>query len=187
LIAWNWFSGGTVAATGSILSERHLLSHPRLPPSVIPIVAIVVPLVDVLMALPVLVLLLLLEGGVPLTAVLIPVLVVIQLMLMAGVGWITAASAVFLRDVPNIVGVGLNALFYLTPVFYGLHSIPPKYANIIQLNPMADMVNTYRAILLHQPLPSDWAIVYMIVVSVVLALAGFYAFLRVQDRFMDNL
>lgn len=187
LIAWTWFSNGCNAATGSILSERHLLYQARLPPSVLPIVAIVVPLVDVLMALPVLILLLLLEGGVPFTVVLIPVLVVVQLVLMAGVGWIAGAAAVFLRDVPNLVAVLLNALFYLTPVFYGLHSIPAKYADVLQLNPMANVVNTYRAILLHQQLPSDWAIAYTIVISLALAVIGFYSFLRVQAKFIDNL
>jgi lipopolysaccharide transport system permease protein len=187
LIAWNWFSNGCNAATGSILSERHLLYQARLPPSVLPIVAIVVPLVDVLMALPVLVVLLLLEGGVPLTVVLIPVLVVVQLVLMAGIGWTAGAAAVFLRDVPNLVSVLLNALFYLTPVFYGLHSIPAKYTDVLQLNPMANVVNSYRSILLHQPLPDTWAIAYTIVVSVALALLGFYAFLRVQRKFIDNL
>jgi lipopolysaccharide transport system permease protein len=187
LIAWNWFSAGWAGATGSLLDERHLLFLPRLPPAVLPIVAVVVPLVDVLMALPVLVLLLLLENGIPATALLLPALVVVQLVLMAGLGWITSAAAVFLRDVPNIVGVALNALFYLTPVFYGLHSIPPRYRSLLELNPMATVIDGYRAILLHQPAPGGFAIVYTLVLSAALAALGYLAFTRVQGRFADNL
>jgi lipopolysaccharide transport system permease protein len=187
LIAWNWFSAAVGVATGSLLEHRHLLYQPRLPPAVIPIVAIIVPLVDVLMALPVLVLLLQLEAGIPLTALLIPVLVLAQLLLMAGIAWITASLSVFMRDVPNMVMVGLNVLFYLTPVFYGLKSIPERYVGLLKLNPMATIVSSYRAILLGEPLPGTFAIVYTIALSLGLTALGYLLFMRLQNRFVDNL
>jgi len=187
LLAWNWFSTGVGEATGSLLAHRHLLYQPRLPPAVIPTVSIIVPLVDVLMALPVLVILLQLEAGVPATIAFIPVLVLVQLVLMAGAAWLTAAASVFLRDVPNIVAVGLNVLFYLTPVFYGLKVIPDKYAGLLKLNPLATIVSSYRAILLGEPLPGTFAIVYCLLVAGVLAVVGYLFFARLQNRFVDNL
>jgi lipopolysaccharide transport system permease protein len=187
LLAWNWFSTGVGEATGSLLAHRHLLYQPRLPPTVIPIVSVIVPLVDVLMALPVLVILLQAEAGVPTTIVFIPVLVVVQLVLMAGIAWLTAAASVFLRDVPNIVGVGLNVLFYLTPVFYGLKVIPDQYVGLLKLNPLATIVSSYRAILLGEPLPGAFAIVYTLVVAVAFAGLGYLLFVRLQNRFVDNL
>src|SRR5215207_827219 len=63
LMAWTWFSGAVSAATSSVLTQRHLVMQPRLPSSVLPIVAAMVPLVDVLFALPVLVLMLALSTG----------------------------------------------------------------------------------------------------------------------------
>jgi ABC-type polysaccharide/polyol phosphate export permease len=187
LIAWNWFSAGIGVASTSLLDHRHLLHQPRLPPAVIPIVAVVVPLVDVLMALPVLVLLLEIEAGVPLTILLIPVLVAAQLVLMSGIAWLTSSASVFLRDVPNMVLVGLNVLFYLTPVFYGLKVIPEKYADLLDLNPMATVVTSYRAILLGESLPGTFAIVYTVVLSLALTGLGFFLFARLQNRFVDNL
>lgn len=187
LIAWNWFSTGLGEATGSLLAHRHLLYQPRLPPAVIPIVAIAVPFVDVLMALPVLVILLQVEAGIRTTIVFIPVLVVVQFVLMAGVAWLTAAASVFLRDVPNIVVVGLNVLFYLTPVFYGLKVIPDQYAGLLKLNPLATIVTSYRAILLGEPLPGPFAIVYALGVAAALTVLGYLLFVRLQNRFVDNL
>jgi ABC-type polysaccharide/polyol phosphate export permease len=187
LLAWNWFSTGVGEATGSLLAHRHLLYQPRLPPAVIPSVSVIVPFVDVLMALPVLVILLQLEAGIPATIVFIPVLVVVQLVLMAGIAWLTAAASVFLRDVPNIVGVGLNVLFYLTPVFYGLKVIPDQYAGLLKLNPLATIVSSYRAILLGEQLPGTFAIVYCLAVAAALAVLGYLLFVRLQNRFVDNL
>jgi lipopolysaccharide transport system permease protein len=187
LIAWTWFSVGVGAATSTLLSERHLLYQPRLPPAVLPIVAVAVPLVDVLMALPVLAAMLLFEGGIPATAAFIPVLVVLQLVLMAGVAWLTSAASVFFRDVPNLVAVGLNVLFYLTPVFYGLHTIPEQYTGLLKLNPMATIVEGYRAILLGQAYPGLGPIAYAVTLSAVLAVGGYLVFAKTQDRFVDSL
>lgn len=187
LIAWTWFSVGVNAGTSALLTERHLLYQARLPPAVLPIVAVAVPLVDVLMALPVLAVMLLVEGGIPATAVFIPVLVLGQLVLMAGIAWLASAGSVFLRDIPNVVTVGLNVLFYLTPVFYGLHTIPQKYAGLLKLNPMATVVDSYRALLLGQPYPGLGTIAYAVVFSLVAAVGGYMLFAKTQDRFVDSL
>jgi lipopolysaccharide transport system permease protein len=187
LIAWNWFSNGVGSATGSLLENRHLLYQPRLPPAVIPIVAVVVPLVDALMALPVLLILLEVEAGIPATVLAIPLLVAAQIFLMAGIAWLTASTSVFLRDVPNIVMVGLNVLFYLTPIFYGLKVVPDEYLGLLKLNPMATIVTSYRSILLGEPLPGGFAIAYTLVLSAGLIALGYLVFARLQNRFVDNL
>ncbi len=187
LIAWTWFAVGISTATGSLLAQRHLLYQPRLPPAVLPIVAVVVPLVDVLMALPVLAVMLLTGHGIPWTAVLLPIPIVVQLLLMAGFAWLTSAASVFFRDVPNVVAVGLTVSFYMTPVFYGLHTIPKRFAGVLRLNPMASIVDSYRALLLGQPYPSLGAIGYTVGLAIVLTLVGFITFKHVQHRFIDNL
>jgi lipopolysaccharide transport system permease protein len=187
LIAWTWFASGIGAATGSLIAQRHLLFQPRLPPAVLPIVSIVVPLVDVLMALPILVVMLLVSEGLPWTIVFVPLLILIQLVLMAGVAWLTAAGSVFFRDIPNLVIVGLTVMFYLTPVFYGLHSVPQKYAEVLKLNPMATIVDSYRALLLGQPYPGGWAIAYTVIFSLALTVVGYFVFKRLEHRFVDSL
>jgi lipopolysaccharide transport system permease protein len=106
---------------------------------------------------------------------------------MSGIAWLTAAGSVFFRDIPNLVAVSLNVLFYLTPVFYGLHTVPEKYAPVLEANPMATIVNSYRAILIGEPYPSTRSIVYTLVLSVILAVVGYMAFTRVQSRFVDSL
>src|SRR5205823_12604376 len=52
LAAWTWFSTGVAGAAGSVVGHRDLVFQPRFPIAVIPLVALVVPLVDLLIALP---------------------------------------------------------------------------------------------------------------------------------------
>ena len=113
-------------------------------------VAITVPLVDMVVALPLLLIMAAFELGLRWTTLLLPLLVVLQFVLMAGIAWFVSTATVFFRDVPNIIAVALQALFYMTPVFYRLHAIPTKYTRILDLNPMTTIVQGYRALLLGQ-------------------------------------
>ena len=125
LIAWSWFATGTAKATGSLIEHRHLLFQPRFPARVVPIVAIVVPLVDVLFALPVLLLMLGLGRGLALS-VLDPATDRAPAACVDGrVRLLLAAASVFFRDMANLVGVALLLIFLdLTPVFYSRHNFP---------------------------------------------------------------
>jgi lipopolysaccharide transport system permease protein len=187
LIAWSWFATGITAATSSLVGQRHLLFQGRFPAIVLPVVALAVPLLDVLLALPVLLVLVATSQGLPWTIALVPLLIVVQFVLMAGLAWMTAALSVFFRDVPNLVGVGLLLLFYLTPVFYGLRNLPDKFQRVLQLNPLTTIVEAYRAALLGDPAPGAGRLAAVLVFSIVVAVVGFVSFNRVQNRFVDYL
>jgi lipopolysaccharide transport system permease protein len=187
LIAWTWFSTGLGTAATVLLDERHLVFQPRLPSAVLPIVSIVVPLVDVLLALPILLGMAVLETGLEWTIVVTPVLVVLQLALMAGIAWLISSVSVFFRDVPNLVAVVLQILFYMTPVFYGLRTVPDQYQWVLQLNPMTTLVEAYRAALLGAPWPSAGHFLYVAVLAIVLCIGGYVTFRRLSRNFADNL
>ncbi len=187
LIAWTWFSTGLGTAATVLLDERHLVFQPRLPSAVLPIVSIVVPLVDVLLALPILLGMAVLETGLEWTIVVTPLLVVLQLALMAGIAWLVSSVSVFFRDVPNLVQVVLQILFYMTPVFYGLRTVPDEYQWVLQLNPMTTLVEAYRAALLGAPWPSAGHFLYVAVLAIVLCIGGYITFRRLSRNFADNL
>jgi lipopolysaccharide transport system permease protein len=55
-------------------------------------------------------------------------------------------------------------LFYLTPIFYDLNSVPKEFQPFYQLNPMVPLLEAYRAILLKGTQP-DWQV--LLIVSLV--------------------
>jgi lipopolysaccharide transport system permease protein len=187
LIAWTWFATGITSATSSLVGQRHLLFQGRFPALVLPVVALTVPLLDVLLALPVLLVLVATSQSLPWTIALVPLLIVMQFVLMAGLAWMTAALSVFFRDVPNLVGVGLLLLFYLTPVFYGLRNLPGKFQRVLQLNPLTTIVEAYRSALLGDPAPGIGRLAAVVAFSVLVAVVGFVSFHRVERRFVDYL
>ncbi len=187
LVAWMWFQAAVGGAATSVLSQRHLVMQPRLPSTVLPIVAVTVPLVDVVFALPALVLMLLLSTGLSWGLLACPLLLALQFLLVAGLGWLVAAVSVFFRDVPNLVGVALMILFYLTPVFYDRASVPDQFRFILDLNPMAILSEAYRHLLLGTPGPGPARLAVLAVVAMALAAVGHRAFTRLSPRFADYL
>ena len=164
LIAWTWFSAGLSDAASSLAAQRHLVLQSRVPSAAIPIVSVVVPLIDVLIALPVLLAMLAFTDELRWTLLLCPLLIPVQALLMAGIAWFVSAAAVFFRDVPNAVALVLTLLFYMTP---------------------AIIIGTYRALLLGDPAPDTWLIALLAGGSVAIAVAGYLFFRRLEPRFAD--
>jgi lipopolysaccharide transport system permease protein len=187
LMAYNWFSSGLGEATSSLIANRQLVFQPRFPAAVLPIVSIVVPFADLLLALPVLLVMLAATGTLHASAVLFLPLLCIQLVLMCGIAWLTAALSVYLRDVPNIVLVGLTLLFYVTPVFYGLQRVPERFRHYLELNPLTTLIESYRAVLLDQGSAGANALIVVTLASLVVAVAGLLVFRRLQSGFVDEL
>jgi lipopolysaccharide transport system permease protein len=187
LMAWTWFAGALTGASTSVLAQRHLVMQPRLPASMLPIVAVAVPLVDVLFALPVLIVMLALSTGVSWGLLLCPALIALQFVLLAGLGWLAAAIGVFFRDVPNIITVALLILFYVTPVFYDRSRVPARFHWVLDLNPMTTIIDAYRWLLLGTPSPGGFRLAAVAGASAALAGLGHRAFTRLAPRFADHL
>jgi lipopolysaccharide transport system permease protein len=187
LVAWSWSSAAVSGAATSVLSQRHLVMQPRLPSSVLPMVAVVVALVDVLLAAPVLLLMLAVSTDLGWGLLACPVVLVVQLLLLAGVGSLVAGLSVFFRDLPNLIGVGLMILFYLTPVFYEHSQVPERFRWLLDLNPLTTIIAAYRSLLLGTPGPGAVRLAAVTTASVALAVLGHLVFTRLAPRFADHL
>jgi ABC-type polysaccharide/polyol phosphate export permease len=146
-----------------------------------------IPLVDVLLAFPVLLVMLALSTGLDWGLLATPGLLLLQLAFVAGLGWLVAGASVFFRDVPNLVGVALMLLFYLTPVFYERDVVPERFHVILDLNPMTTLIEAYRALLLGTPGPGLARLAVVVVASACLLAIGHRVFARLAPRFADHL
>lgn len=70
--------------------------------------------------------------------------------LVLGISWGASALSVFVPDVRHIVSIGLQFLFYLSPVFWSVDNVPAKWAFLPKLNPMYYIINGYRDSFIYQ-------------------------------------
>ncbi|MEG3839010.1 ABC transporter permease [Microcoleus sp. herbarium14] len=188
LLIWNWSQIALFQATGLITGNLALIRQPNFPTAILPVVTTTTGLIHFLLALPVLIIFLAVDGVQPNSVLLyLPLLIVIQFVLTVSLAYPLAAMNVTFRDTQHTLGVVLQMLFYLTPIFYDLSSVPKQYQPLYQLNPMVPLIEAYRAILLKGMQP-DWSA--LLIVSVVVAVLlpiGLGIFRRQSDRFVEEL
>jgi lipopolysaccharide transport system permease protein len=78
----------------------------------------------------------------------LPVAFVLQVLLTLGIGYFMAAVQVYFRDAAQLLGLLLNAWFFLTPIVYPLGMIPEEVRPVVLANPLAVLVTLYRWIFL---------------------------------------
>ncbi|MEM0982261.1 MAG: ABC transporter permease [Cyanobacteria bacterium P01_H01_bin.58] len=188
LLVWTWFQNALFQATGVIISSRPLIRQPGFPSAILPIVVVTTGLVHFVLALPVLMIFLLLDGAhfTPLVLVL-PLLQLIQFALTVTLAYFLAALNVTFRDTQHTLGVLLQFLFYLTPIFYDLQNIPDRYWSVYGLNPMVHIVTCYRQILIWGVAPDWLALVIISGCTLLLLPMGYLLFKRQSLRFVEEI
>lgn len=188
LIAWNWFQTALTDATGVINANPSLIRQPGFPSIVLPIVVTLVHMIHFVLALPVLVIFLLLDG-VPLHLTIwqIPILMLLQLALTIGLSYILAATNVIFHDTKYTVGVLLQMLFYATPIFYDIKQIPAHLQFWYWINPITHLVEAYRSLLIQGLKPNWLPLLGVGGITLILIVLGHRYFLMQSDRFVEEL
>jgi ABC-type polysaccharide/polyol phosphate export permease len=124
----------------------------------------------------------------------LPLLIVTEALFLAGVSFFLSALNVFFRDTAAIMEVGIQAWFFLTPVFYTAEDVLPQLAYwMYWLNPMASIISSYRIILYNNGLdplgtgPDPAFMVRTLLTSAVALVAGYLFFQSVARRFGEEL
>jgi len=188
ILIWYWFSSSLTQAATSITASRELIKHPGFPIAVLPVVSVSGALLHFLLSLPVLLLLIFLEGAdLKFTILAFPLIILIQFVLLLGLGYFFAAANVLFRDTSHMLTGLLQILFFLTPIFYDPSVVPVAYRPFYNLNPLVNLMEAYRDVLLRGILPNPLPLFVLSVIAIGLLYFGLKAFLRVSYRFVEEL
>jgi lipopolysaccharide transport system permease protein len=187
LIGWLWFSAGVVSATSSAVDRRDLLMRPGIPRMIVPVISVLTDATDYVAALPVLAVILLFSGGIPVTWLLLPVVLLPMFMLILGLGYALCAGNVYVRDVKIVVGVATLLGFYVTPVFYTPEQIPERFRWLLDVNPVATLLSIQRDVLVEGVLPDGLQLLSSYAVGTVALVAGGLIYHRASHTFVDEL
>ncbi len=187
LLPWTWFQATVQTGAATLLDNRDLVRTPFFPRAMLPAVVTGSNFMLYLLALPVLLLLILMEGIVEIPALLLlPVIWLVQAMFTLACTILVSALGVVIRDVQHLLGVGMLLWFYLTPVFYDLDRIAPDKAQLFLLNPMAVLIQAHRAVTLYSRAPAWPALALWAVLSSLLLAGSLVVFRTLEDAFVEE-
>jgi ABC-type polysaccharide/polyol phosphate export permease len=187
LLPWTFFSSAVLLGGMSLVVNLSLLNKVYCPREVFPIASTSVAAFDTAVATCVLGLLFVINTFVPkATAVYVPVLILVQLAFTLGVGLLTSAVMVYVRDLRHALPVALQVGLFATPVAYGLDAIPPQYRPLYSLlNPLAPVIDGYRRAVLFGE-PPQWGLLGLGAITAGLLLfGGYWLFKRLETGFAD--
>jgi lipopolysaccharide transport system permease protein len=115
----------------------------------------------------------------------LPLLLLPLIFISLGTSWILASLGVFLRDIGQIIGVGMSVLMFLTPIFYPIAALPKEYQDILCLNPLTFIVDQARGLMIFNQ-GMDWVkLMQFVMISLLYSFLGFAWFQKTRKGFAD--
>ena len=192
LVVWNFFSGTLNGSISALQAAGPLLNKVYFPPACPPIANMFTVLLQALIEGAILVVIMIIIGNVGPMLVLFPLVLVLTGLFALGLGMTAAVYNVYLRDVGYIVGIGMNILFYATPIVYPLTQVPEEkfgipMRRIIELNPLTRLVELSRDAFYNLTWPSALAVISVTVGSLVVFVLGSLIFTRKARNVIEEL
>lgn len=188
VLPWTYFASSLNGASSSIAGNASLVTKVYFPRVLLPLGAITTPLVDFLVAFPVLIALIFwFELPISATALLVPFFLLLAAVTAFGVGLLFSVANVRYRDVPYAVPFVINIWMYLSPVIYPVNALEDRYQWILALNPMTGVITGIRWALLGASPPSVPVVAVGTATAVVLLLSGLAVFRTAEPRFADTI
>ncbi|MBT9316770.1 ABC transporter permease [Leptothoe spongobia] len=189
LLPWIAFSSGLIQAASSVIAQPNLVKKVVFPLSLLPLIPVLSSFLEStfgLMAL--LVFVAFLENTLHPTLLLLPLVWLPQLLITAGLGYLTAGLTVFIRDIPQTLGVIINLWFYATPLIYPAEMIPAPFQQwVFWLNPLASIGEMYRDVILIGEVThwGEWTAATGL--SLIIFGIGFWCYKKLRPAFADVL
>jgi teichoic acid transport system permease protein len=190
IVPWFYFADGLIASTNSLVEYSYLVKKVVFDVAIIPAIKLLSAGMTHVVVLVVVMAVVAFSGFPPrLSWLQVPYYMVAIVVLLSGAGLFMSATTVFLRDLGNAVTVGMQFVFWLTPVAWSLANAPPKYVRFLKANPLFYVVDGMRDSLLtgtwfwQKPLYTA----YFWVFAIGLHFVGYALFQRLRPHFADVL
>lgn len=159
VLMWAFFAESTLSALHSIVSRGDLIRKVNFPKIIIVEAAVLTALLTFVLNLIVILVFLIISntGFSFLNLLFIPITLELFIFVL-GLSFILAAMFVKFRDFNHIWEVALQVLFYGTPIIYPIAFIPEKVEKLIMVNPLAQIFQDARWVLVSTEVETSWQI-----------------------------
>ncbi|WP_169747596.1 ABC transporter permease [Demequina iriomotensis] len=186
LMLWNVFGQILQKSTESLVGNQALVSKIFFPRIILPLSTVYGVLLDFAVSVVLLAVLMAVSHVAPGIALLAaPVALLLVVLSALGVGLIMAALNVSYRDVRYVVPVAIQFLLWMTPVAYGIGSLPEAAQAWVAVNPLVGALELFRWAVIGTPVTSWLAVAWTAVFAVTMFLVGSVYFQRAERRFAD--
>ena len=187
IIPWTFFT--TVINQGMITVRMNagIIKKVYFPREILPISVALSGLVNFFISC-IIILLFCIFGGIGVSwhLILLPVLAIIQFLFTLGIVFALSAINIYIKDTEYLVTFILSMLFYVTPILYNASLFPKNMRWILELNPLAGIITSYRDIFMYHQLPPVNTILYLVGVTSIVFFVGLMIFRKLERGFAEE-
>jgi homopolymeric O-antigen transport system permease protein len=189
VLPMQYFASALTGSSMSLYANLNLVTKVYFPRTLLPLGAVLVPLVDFVVGLPVLLVVMWWYDTWPggpevLTA---PLFIGLAVFTALGIGLFLSALNVRYRDVRYMIPVFLQVLPLLSGVMYAVEQFPEKWQWILSLNPMTAVISGWRWAVVDGTEPVWGQVAVSVSVAVALFVIGLGVFRSSEPRFADTI
>jgi len=188
LFPWHWFSNSVASSTTSLLANSPLIKKVNFPRYFIPLSLVFNDAFHFIVSLPVIIGFVFFYN-IPITLSWIygvPLLILTQFFVTYGFSLIFSSINLFFRDLERLIVIGLNILFYLTPIVYNIELVPEKFRIYFLFNPLFGIIEGWHNLFLKGFV--DWKLYGISLFQcLIIFLIGFFVFKKLSWRFAEVL
>jgi lipopolysaccharide transport system permease protein len=188
LVPWQFTSGAITNGATSLVQDANLISKVYFPRLALPISKALSLIVDLVIAMPVVILLGLVYGvGIETTAPLVVAFLALGVVFAFALGTLFAAVNVKYRDVTQIVPVFVQVMFFVSPIILlpeqiGIEGV---WSYVYAINPMASVIEGVRWSLFGATYPGTPEIAISVASTILLLAVGLRYFQKTEQTFAD--
>jgi ABC-type polysaccharide/polyol phosphate export permease len=182
LLLWNFFAQTTTMAAEEMAGSGELWRRVRFPKSALALATLVSGIVNLILALlPLMAVLAIARRPLGLALLTLPVTIALAALFVLGVSLIVATGALHFHDVLPAWNMVLPAVMFTAPVIYPAAIVAPSLQRLLRWNPMTVYLDSFRAPLYTNTLPSAASFAIMTAIALAAAVVGWLLFTRSID------
>jgi len=186
LLLWDLIGSSIIGSPGLIIANPNYVTKVIFPLEIIPLCNFIAGSFHMLIGfLPLLLFIMIAEGGIPWSAVQIIPIIIPVVFYCLGISWALSALGVFIRDIGSIIPPVITIFMFMSAIFFPLCAIPKDYRWIIELNPVAILISMARNALVFGQSVDPYALCIQLVASLIAATLGYALFMKCKPAFAD--
>ena len=188
LFPWQWFSNSINVSPLIFLGNASIIKKVNFPRNILPLATVLQDMLHFILSIPVIVVFLFIYHKSPSLSWLygIPLLLSVQLLLIYGLSLMISSLNLFFRDLEKLVALLITFVFYFTPIIYPVTLIPEGYRYLINFNPLAPLMISWRNLFLYGTFESTYLSVISLF-SIVTFIIGYSVYRKLSWKFAEVL
>jgi lipopolysaccharide transport system permease protein len=158
LFPWQWMTNTIMAGPLTFISNGPLIKKTLFPRYLISLVIALQDAIHYFASVPVILLFMVIfHGRISWDWIYgLPLLMLIHFGIAYSLNLLFATLTIFFRDIDRFLQIGMQFLFYMTPVLYSETLIPPEYQHWIMWHPLAPLIINWRTLFMEGTIHWDY-------------------------------